>query len=62
MQSAIVVVAVIVLAVLALKFLSGMVKKIISLALFIIAAVFAYHWLTGGDVLGIAGYVTALLP
>jgi hypothetical protein len=62
MQSAIMVVAFVVLAVLTLKFLGGMVKKIISLSLFIIAAVFAYHWLTGGDVFGIAGYVTALLP
>lgn len=58
----IVFIGVIILAVLALKFLSGMVKKVISFALFIVAAVLAYHWLTGGDVFGIAGYVTALLP
>lgn len=62
MESVIIIIGIIVLAVLALKFLGGIVKKIVSFALFIIAAVFAYHWLTGGDVLGIAGYVTALLP
>jgi hypothetical protein len=62
MQSAILVIAFIVLAVLALKFLGGMVKKVISMALFIISAVLAYHWLTGSDFLGIAGFFTALLP
>ncbi len=62
MQSVIIFIGLIILAVLALKFLGGIVKKIVSFALFIIAAAFVYNWLTGGDVLGIVGYVTALLP
>lgn len=62
MESIIYIIGIIVLAVLALKFLGGIVKKVVSLALFVLGAAFVYNWLTGGDIFGIVGYVTGFLP
>lgn len=62
MESLIILIVLIVLAIVAFKFLSGVVKHVVTFALFIIGAALVYHWLTGGDVLGIAGFVTGFLP
>ncbi len=60
--SIIVFIGIIILAVLALKFFSGIVKKVVSLALFIIAAAFLLYWFTGTDLFGIVGLATSFLP
>ena len=60
--SIIIFIGIIILAVLVLKFLGGMLRTIISTALFIIAAAFLLKWFTGTDLFGIAGFVTGLLP
>ena len=60
--SIIILIGIIILAVLALKFLSGIVKKVVSLALFVIAAAFLLYWFNGTDLFGIVGLATSLLP
>jgi len=51
-----------ILAIVVLKYLVGAAKKIVSVALFILAAIMVFSFLTGNDFTGINGFVTSLLP
>ncbi len=58
----ILIVGLIILAVVAIKFLVGAARTIISLALFLLAAILLINFLTGQDLFGVTAMITSLLP
>jgi len=58
----VIIVALIILAVVALKMLVGIARTVISIALLILAAGLLFSFLTGNDLFGITALVSSLLP